>query len=77
MANASDNLTPAQAADFLENQITSRTICNWINVGLDGHKLPAIRLGPRRILINRNDLIKFLGEIQPHTEAVGGEGATQ
>ena len=47
-------LTVAEIAELLK--LNQQTVRNWIDAG----KLPAIRVGERRVRIRRSDLVRFL-----------------
>jgi hypothetical protein len=64
-----DYITPAQASELAQFRLTAQTIRNWVNRGIEGRRLPALRLGPRKILIQRGQFLDFVAAMQQRPAA--------
>jgi hypothetical protein len=69
------DLTPAEAAEELEDLVSERQITNWCNKGFRGRKLSHVRIG-KRILISPKDLRAFVAAMQPEAKEEAERVAT-
>jgi hypothetical protein len=64
-APTKDLITITECVELLPCKVSRQSILRWIQVGISGRRLPAIRVG-YRFKVDRGELFRFLAELQPN-----------